>query len=907
MGTFGINSSNLDLKTNTNISIDNSNVNSPKIVDVEVGKFSEQDKINYLIGQGYTPEEAKKIIANNPQITSFQDLSEFVNKQKKTNIPQVTDKDKKEQPVEKPEEFSFKEFNKLDLKSKATVLADEYAKNQNLDTWDGMTDNEKLEARKISVNNVIKKYNKLNLDITYDKIEEYLNNPELLSKLPEDKRIAYENVISELLLDLKVANENKLSLDEFYGDVEDEKNLMTDSMRSSRKYEYIDNLYNNDRENYDALNDNIKNAYNAQKVIIAADVSDIIQLRKDAGEKISEATITYRYLQDMQKEDPQAIENDPVLKNLYNFYQDIDSKCQKSKIGKPSLATTPNFNFTNKSLRLMAQSEVYQRAYKDAKDKVNVEHPQNGNDYTQLPEYQAMLAYTKDRLSKAKTKEERIEILKNLTQGFGLNEMYLFGRVKEQLKSEFGGSSIHTDLDAMVRAHHDGSVNSDDYRIAYDSGSIENKYDTSTYVVATMAKYAIKNEENIKQIQRFAPMDHELINEEMVENGCPEEVRDRIGYDAVENIEKYEPDARENKISQLGYYFSEIRGKEVQNELKTKIIELGDEGSYKAFASSASSYKGSAQISLADNVMSMANYFSDEANIRAQSALANDVQNCDVENQLEIHSTIMNNSKYDEVLELASSNIHNYDPSVQSDAIRVTYATGNQAAISACEAQLNQCSGVNASESTYANYVQNQSTAQNINEALASGDSQKLVQLVLNNSLEITKYLSSCSQKDKEIFVENFCKAATESQLLNFIKNNKGSSSMLELVMKYSNGKVSKGKLFGAFYDGQKGNIAKLLNILDIKGAEVINLAESYKEHAPDIALAVDSSELARMIITNPEAWGYQMGRAETEKLQQLASHKELQAYNNDTTPETAISLRDIANKYYLPEGNLFG
>ena len=303
---------------------------------------------------------------------------------------------------------------------------------------------------------------------------------------------------------------------------------------------------------------------------------------------------------------------------------------------------------------------------------------------------------------------------------------------------------------------------------------------------------------------------------------------------------------------------------------------------------------------------SIENLWQGDDAISRLNSLSDQVQDCDKDNQLDMHNLFMS-SNYSEVQEHAAGNIHNYDPSAQAGAIEATYATGNQAAITACEAQLNQCSGVNASESTYANYVQNQSTAQNINEALASGDSQKLVQLVLNNSLEITKYLSSCSQKDKEIFVENFCKAATESQLLNFIKNNKGSSSMLELVMKYSNGKVSKGKLFGAFYDGQKGNIAKLLNILDIKGAEVINLAESYKEHAPDIALAVDSSELARMIITNPEAWGYQMGRAETEKLQQLASHKELQAYNNDTTPETAISLRDIANKYYLPEGNLFG
>lgn len=62
-----------------------------------------------------------------------------------------------------------------------------------------------------------------------------------------------------------------------------------------------------------------------------------------------------------------------------------------------------------------------------------------------------------------------------------------------------------------------------------------------------------------------------------------------------------------------------------------------------------------------------------------------------VNNQLDMHKDIMQ-SKFDEVLQHASSNIHKYDESVQAKAIKVTYDTGNQKAIEAVVLQLDKCS-----------------------------------------------------------------------------------------------------------------------------------------------------------------------------------------------------------------------
>lgn len=50
------------------------------------------------------------------------------------------------------------------------------------------------------------------------------------------------------------------------------------------------------------------------------------------------------------------------------------------------------------------------------------------------------------------------------------------------------------------------------------------------------------------------------------------------------------------------------------------------------------------------------------------------------------------NSKYDEVLEHAASNIYKYDESAQADAIKYTYETNNTKAIDACNGQIEQCS-----------------------------------------------------------------------------------------------------------------------------------------------------------------------------------------------------------------------
>lgn len=79
-----------------------------------------------------------------------------------------------------------------------------------------------------------------------------------------------------------------------------------------------------------------------------------------------------------------------------------------------------------------------------------------------------------------------------------------------------------------------------------------------------------------------------------------------------------------------------------------------------------------------------------DAQIEAQKGWNDIIPECDASVQGDMYKTTMT-SKYDEVLEYASSNIYKLDESVQSEAIQVTYETGNQKAIDAANAQLDKC------------------------------------------------------------------------------------------------------------------------------------------------------------------------------------------------------------------------
>lgn len=80
-------------------------------------------------------------------------------------------------------------------------------------------------------------------------------------------------------------------------------------------------------------------------------------------------------------------------------------------------------------------------------------------------------------------------------------------------------------------------------------------------------------------------------------------------------------------------------------------------------------------------------HFKGQKAIQYSNSLADQIQNCDKNNQLAMHNEMLN-SKYSEVQEHVAGNIKNYDVSVQSKAIESIVATGNVKATEVAVANL---------------------------------------------------------------------------------------------------------------------------------------------------------------------------------------------------------------------------
>lgn len=82
-------------------------------------------------------------------------------------------------------------------------------------------------------------------------------------------------------------------------------------------------------------------------------------------------------------------------------------------------------------------------------------------------------------------------------------------------------------------------------------------------------------------------------------------------------------------------------------------------------------------------------HFEGEDAIKYSNSLADQIQNCDKDNQLAMHEEMMT-SKYSQVQEHVAGNVKNYDPSVQLDALRSVYRSGNQKAIEAAVSSISE-------------------------------------------------------------------------------------------------------------------------------------------------------------------------------------------------------------------------
>ena len=147
-------------------------------------------------------------------------------------------------------------------------------------------------------------------------------------------------------------------------------------------------------------------------------------------------------------------------------------------------------------------------------------------------------------------------------------------------------------------------------------------------------------------------------------------------------------------------------------------------------------------------------HFKGQKAIQYSNSLADQIQNCDKNNQLAMHNEMLN-SKYSEVQEHVAGNIKNYDVSVQSKAVESIVATGNVKATEV--AMTNLCTAPQVVQddanlkgilnSAYSNTTTEYATNSEIQQKIASG--AKLT----------SQEFYALSPQEKQTYIANYFKS----------------------------------------------------------------------------------------------------------------------------------------------------
>ncbi|CCY63241.1 unknown [Clostridium sp. CAG:967] len=284
------------------------------------------------------------------------------------------------------------------------------------------------------------------------------------------------------------------------------------------------------------------------------------------------------------------------------------------------------------------------------------------------------------------------------------------------------------------------------------AGNIEKNIKNSKLRTATAQSLQL----NSKEEQRAAiARVHILSQDEETQIGVVDNLRNSSKKSETQNEvdkvirENGTVNVRKHAVKTTGELNKDVQLSSLQRQLEDKIPELVETA-----AEVPSTLHKDNQTPAFKHIRTVAQDLSPEVTKRVEMTLADQIAKSHKDNQLDMHNDIMQ-SKYDEVLERAASNINQYDKSVQADAIKSTYATGNEKAIEACNLQIDKCQGDLSS-------VQNE-----INANVAKMEAkyaEKVAETVAGTLVNISKaqdvsMTDNSQQENKKQLINNFMKA----------------------------------------------------------------------------------------------------------------------------------------------------
>lgn len=625
--------------------------------------------------------------------------------------------------------FNKAEYAKLSKNEKMNVYIEEYAKNsfmfadkdnpKTAEEWNALTDDEKAR---------------------------YLNDAKtgLKDKFAEVLKSTSDNIVNfaldGMMTDLLVANHNNMRVKQFYGEEEYGGYKYEQRHREEDIYSYLNEVELIEKDiNCPSSLSQIDKARLQKERLLAQAVGDITgdenMCPSDARtylerNNLSEYDVEFMYLNKKSSEGKLSDYEKAHLEELKNLLDNdtFQTALQESKYqGLQRLKAEREEAVKNgDSTRLDAldkvinseESKKLEKIYEN-RDKKTVETPQEFNDfkdsafgklYANTTDSSAkagiMLAYLNDSVPAEKRAEVAAKLSQGLEaegpEGLATNIKFLEAglAIKNYAKTIAKDSNVNRvnlannnnikngkepdagtlqiiqarNKDAFKTSKTDQEKN--EYKnVIIDSNKVIEKHGSNQSKAVTVNSYAELSYDDEIGIS-LNDVNYSNTDFELQRQGF-----DKINPDASDNVKTHGALNAYKALEGNQNYSLE----QYTKGSKAATKAAAEDGTYTKFAESEQvagmnttnqrieeNFEGQEKIDL---LVKSADYIKDAA----------------VSNQLEMHKIVMT-SEYDEVLQHASSNINKYHESVQADAIRASYETGNQKAIDAVNSQLDLCS-----------------------------------------------------------------------------------------------------------------------------------------------------------------------------------------------------------------------
>ncbi len=625
--------------------------------DPKFAALSPQDKIKYINEYKAakqttaTDQTATKTTVENATNTSATDET------KQTSATQTAAKQSETEEDHnwaKDYEFDSKKYSNLEPKEMYNVYCEEYAKNKflygdknnpkDIEAWNNLSDKERKKLIKNAGNEILKDFNiKKNI---FGK-----------RKVSSKHVLLLQNKMSEL----QTANHFAISVKEYYNQPLEQQN--------EQKLEYFNVLNNSARDNLSDLQ-NLKLTMENTKLNAVKTALAKIGVKSD---NLSYGDMAYNleryniklgaamkdYLTEKAANGKELSNSEQSLLKIANALPIELLEDYGSNLGKTSILETEiqnskfadqyaNANTLEEQIAILAK--YANSEYKDDSDKI-IELMLDANKCGNL----GLLCGLIDKIApKNRDVAERLSnslgdlqvVIANdeyLVNTFGFNIGRNTTKAKPELQQKL--STIHL---KTVKPE-----NSKDYY-----RGIGTTNDEGTIEIVRKSVYSGKYGK-----------DWEKENADiLINNGSENMVKDL----AIHAYEANQANQEHIIVAASGKYDGRVAKAITDNETITRLDKGAQTGSFKAVQAN------------------LEKYLPEREALDSLKALADQISLCDVSNQLDMHKSITG-SKYSEIQEYAASNIHNYDKSVQADAIKVTYDSGNVQAIEAVNRQLSQC------------------------------------------------------------------------------------------------------------------------------------------------------------------------------------------------------------------------